>query len=159
MGYYCIMCTFWIAGEGDLSHTLRKRAEELPWRDKIRFLGYLHPEELRNITRQAFAGLNLVSNEGRSYYLSLSNKFFDYIHAGKPQITMDYPEYRKLNDRYDVAMLLPDLDVAGLRDAMQTMLTEKELYDRLARNTQPAATELNWQEEQKRLIAFYAPIR
>ena len=43
--------------------------------DRIRFLGYIEPRVLPSVTAQAFAGMNLVSNDGKSYYYSLSNKF------------------------------------------------------------------------------------
>ena len=46
----------------------------------------LQPEELRLITAEAYIGINLVENNGLSNYLSLANKFFDYIHAGIPQL-------------------------------------------------------------------------
>jgi glycosyltransferase involved in cell wall biosynthesis len=90
-----------LAGQGDLSNELRALAKRLNIETKVQFLGYLKPDELRKITAQATIGINVLENKGLSYYYSLSNKFFDYIHALVPQICIDFPEYRKINDEYN----------------------------------------------------------
>lgn len=50
-------------------------------------------------------GINLLTDEGLSYRYSLANKFFDYVHAGIPQICIAFPEYKKLNVEHEVALL------------------------------------------------------
>lgn len=147
--------SLWLAGEGDLSDELRQKAAAFPWADRIRFLGYIEPRVLPSVTAQAFAGMNLVSNDGKSYYYSLSNKFFDYIRTGIPQITMNYPEYRSLNEQYGVALTINSLEVADIRRAMESLLTNHDLYSQLAQNTVSAFKELNWEVEKMKLLQFY----
>lgn len=153
-----VECELYIAGEGDLSEALRKLAGNLEHKHKIRFLGYVRPEELRNYTLQAKAGINLVENLGLSYYYSLSNKFFDYIHAGIPQITMNFPEYENLNTKYHVALLIDNVLPETIALTVKKLLLDETLYKTLAENTRKAKAELNWQEEEKKLIAFYNTI-
>lgn len=153
-----ISLDLYIAGEGDLSEELRIFHSKLVYKERIRFLGYVKPDELKKITASAFAGINLVENLGLSYYFSLSNKFFDYIHAGVPQITMDFPEYTKLNKEYDVALLVDNIEPQTLTTAFQNLIQNPELYQRLASNTEIAKAELNWQIEEKKLIQFYQAI-
>lgn len=148
----------YIAGEGDLSDDLRAYAQTLPHADRIRFLGYVRPAELKKITAGAMIGVNLVEHLGLSYYYSLSNKFFDYIHAGIPQVTMDFPEYKRLNDLYHVALLVPDLDPVKIAAALNQLLSDPALYTALANNTGIARNELNWQREEEKLIAIYRQI-
>lgn len=148
----------WLVGEGDLSEQLRQMANKLSWSDRITFLGYTEPARLKQITAAAYAGLNLVSNEGKSYYYSLSNKFFDYIKAGIPQITMSYPEYKTLNDQYQIAITIPELKTEFLVNAMQQMLTDVQLYQQLKANTSSAIQDLNWEKERIKLIEFYAGV-
>ena len=62
---------------------------------KLIFFGMLQPEVLKKKTAQAYIAINPFEKTGLNQYLSLSNKFFDYIHADIPQVTMNYPEYRK----------------------------------------------------------------
>lgn len=148
----------YIAGEGDLSNELRTFAASLEYRDKIRFLGYIRPTELKKITRSARIGVNLVENKGLSYYYSLSNKFFDYIQAGIPQVTMNFPEYQRLNDQYSVAVLIDRPGVDEITGALKKLLTEQDVYSELQKNTFVAKQELNWEKEEIRLIEFYQQI-
>ena len=80
---------------------------------KVIFKGYVKPKELPKITAKASIGLNLLENKSLNYYYSLANKAFDYIQAEIPAIHMDFPEYRQLNQTYEV--LLRQIK-EGLRD-------------------------------------------
>jgi glycosyltransferase involved in cell wall biosynthesis len=88
-------------------------------------------------------------------YYSLANKFFDYINNGLPQVTMNFPEYRMINDEFDVALLINDLQPATLTEAINKLLNDEELYNRLQQNCLRARQVLNWQHEEKKLIAYY----
>lgn len=148
-----------ICGEGDLSASLRARAEALGLvqSGQVVFRGFVLPQELRRITRQAAVGVMLLENQGLSYYYSLANKFFDYLHAGIPQVVVDFPEYRALNDAYDVAEIVPDLAPATLAAALNRLLPGGDAgrYEHLAANCRKARHALSWQHEEKRLVALY----
>ena len=116
------------------------------------------PEQLENITRDAYIGLNLVEHIGLNQYYSLANKFFDYVHSAVPQVTMDFPEYKKINDEYEVAVLLKDLEVETIAAALNSLLNDTVLYKRLQQNCMKARQVLNWQNEEKKLLAFYDKI-
>ena len=91
-------------------------------------------------------------------YLALTNKFFDYIHAGLPQVTMNFPEYRKINDQYEVAVLLDDPAPGVIASAINNLLENGVVYSRLKENCLKARLAYNWQEEEKKLIAFYQSV-
>ena len=61
-------------------------------------------------------GWALAENTGINQYLALPNKFFDYIHAGLPQIAMNFPEYIKINQQFEVAVLIEDLNPERIAD-------------------------------------------
>ena len=153
-----IKSNLYIAGEGDLSVELRAFAASLPHSEKIRFLGYVRPDELKSYTQKAKLGINLVEHLGLSYYYSLSNKFFDYIHAGLPQITMNFPEYKNLNDKYKVAVLIDKPEPQLIAEAVNKLLNDEALYQELSNNALLAKNELNWQLESKKLLAIYQQI-
>jgi glycosyltransferase involved in cell wall biosynthesis len=150
--------TLALAGEGDLSEALRQKARELQLEKKVVFLGYVQPADLKRLTAQAWLGLNLLENRGQSYYYSLANKFFDYVQAEVPVLTMDFPEYRALNAQHEVAILLPTLDPATIADSIRNLLENKDLYQKLQENCRAARTEWNWQHEQKILLALWAKV-
>ncbi|WP_054412341.1 glycosyltransferase [Hymenobacter sp. DG25A] len=147
-----------LCGEGDLSQALRQQAtaQGLLASGKVVFKGYVLPAELRLLTRQAALGIMLLENRGLSYYYSLANKFFDYLHAGVPQVVVDFPEYRALNDEFDVA------EYATLNPKELAMVLNQLLhanparYQELAQNCRRARLVLSWQQEEQHLLALYA---
>ena len=148
-----------ICGEGDLSAALRERAKRLGLlaSGKVEFRGFVLPEALREVTRHAAVGIMLLENIGLSYYYSLANKFFDYVHAGIPQVLIDFPEYRALNDQFDVAELVTDLAPATLATALNRLLRDEPArYQHLAENCRRAAPQLSWQHEEQVLLKLFA---
>ncbi len=145
----------WLAGEGDLSAELRAMAAELKVSDRVRFLGYVEPADLRDLTPQASIGLNMLRNKGLSYYYSLSNKFLDYIQAGVPSINADFPEYQNIISQYKVGLLVDDLDPIKIAQAIQELLNNKALYQQIKAACKEAAKVYVWAEEERKLIEFY----
>lgn len=148
----------WLAGEGDLSEELRQQVKDLQLDSKVKFLGFVRPDKLKEYTQQADIGLNLLENKGLSYYYSLANKAFDYIQSEKPAIHMAFPEYQLLNEAYEVALLLPDLQTATLTKAINQLANDQPLYDRLKENTKAAKLVFNWTIEEQKLLHFYHEI-
>ncbi|MFN4083552.1 MAG: glycosyltransferase [Bacteroidia bacterium] len=144
----------YIAGEGDLSSNLRKLVFELNLKDKVKFLGFIKPDELKEITANAYIGLNLLKYDGESYYYSLANKFFDYIMAELPQLCADFPEYKNINNTYKIA-LLTSCNVSQIADNLNTLLVNEKLYLQLKQNCAKARQVLNWQQEEKILINLF----
>ncbi len=149
-------CELWLAGEGDRSRPLRQMAQRLNLGQRVRFLGRLKPEELRTLTPRAWIGINVLERKGLSYYYSLANKFFDYVQAGVPVLTMDFPEYRALNAQHPVAYLLsqlsPDALVAAIRDLQQ----HPNRYETMRQAALRARQEWTWQREEPTLLALWA---
>ncbi len=148
----------WLVGEGDLSAELRRLAVELGVQDKVHFLGFVPPDDLKMRTAQAWVGLNLLENRGLSYYYSLANKFFDYVQAEVPTVTMNFPEYRALNAQYEVAILLDELSPATMADAIRRLREEEGLYARLQNNCMQARKVWNWAEDEKVLLEVWRKV-
>jgi glycosyltransferase involved in cell wall biosynthesis len=144
-----------ICGEGNFSAKARERVNELGLQEKVLFRGMIEPSILPAYTFHATIGFNLGDGAGLNNYLSLNNKFFDYIHAGLPQIAMDFPEFRKINTEFEVAVLVPDLQEATIANAVNNLLADKNTYARLKLNCDRAKLVLNWQREEEKLLDFY----
>lgn len=144
-----------IAGGGDLERVL----PELPGAEKVFFTGRKKPPELQSLTAAAWLGYNLLENEGKSYYYSLANKFFDYVQAGIPQLCAAFPEYIRLNKELEVAILIDEPDAEKIKAAIDRLLKDPDLYNRLKRNAATAAQLWCWEEEEKKLIELYEPFR
>ncbi|NCU05495.1 MAG: glycosyltransferase family 4 protein [Chitinophagaceae bacterium] len=144
-----------IYGDGNFFQQTQTLIHQQQLEDKVHLKGKLKPAELNGITATAYAGITIFENNGLSNYLSLANRFFDYIQAGVPQLCMDYPSYRKINDEYEIALLIPDTKEETIAEGLTRLLNDKELHERLKANCLRAAAVLNWQEEEKIVINFY----
>lgn len=147
-----------VCGDGNFMGKLRELIRENKVEDKVELKGMLSPEDLWTISRQATIGMGVAENTGINQYLALPNKFFDYIHAGLPQIAMNFPEYRAINSRFEVAILLDDIKPEVIASAVNNLLHDTVLYQRLRQNCLQARQVLNWQQEEKKLLDFYQSV-
>lgn len=144
-----------ICGDGNFMREALELTKKHGVSEKIIFKGMLHPQQLRKELASAYIGLNLVENTGLNQYYSLANKFFDYIQSGVPQISMNFPEYKRINDQFQVALLIEDLKVQSVADAMNKLVEDFVLYENLKRNCLKAREELIWENEANKLLSFY----
>lgn len=144
-----------IYGNGNFFEQVESMISTYGVEDKVVLHGYVKPPVLKSITPTAAIALTLFEKTGLNQYYSLSNRFFDYIMAGVPQICVNYPEYKAVNDVYRVAYMIDDTDERSIQSAVQVLLTNRELYNELKRNCMKAREILNWHEEEKKLHLFY----
>jgi glycosyltransferase involved in cell wall biosynthesis len=142
----------WLAGEGDLSDFLRQKAKGFKIENKVKFLGNLSPDDLKNVTQQAWLGLNLLENKGLSYYYSLANKFFDYVQAGVPSLCVAFPEYQKLNADFEVAVLIDDISPKNIAQNILDLQQNQALYAHLTDECKRAREVWIWENEEKMLF-------
>lgn len=148
-------CKLVICGKGDVYEHCQQLVAQLGLTQVVQFRGFVPPDELRSITRQATLGFTFFSAQGQSYYYSLANRFFDYIHAGIPQLCINFPEYQSINEQYHIAQPVPNLEPQTIANAANQLLNNAQLYAQIQKNCLHARTELCWQNEEKKLLAFY----
>ena len=151
-------CPLVICGDGNFMEQAKRLVLDNGVQEKVIFKGQIPPADLKDITRKAWFGLTLFDDTGLSNYLSLANRFSDYIHAGIPQLCVDYPVYRQINDEFNVALLVSNLASENLANAIRRLLNDEHLYATLQKNCLVAREKLNWQAEEKKLLAFYQSI-
>ncbi|MCO5248268.1 MAG: glycosyltransferase [Chitinophagales bacterium] len=150
-----IKIPLYIAGKGDIENDLKQRVKSQHLEDKVIFLGNLKPDILWTYTQEAMMGINLLENTCLNYYYSLANKFFDYVQAEIPQISMNFPEYQKMNQEFEVAVLLDELTPKAIVKSISDLIENKEKYTYLSEQCRYAKAVWNWENEQKALIAIY----
>lgn len=148
----------YIFGDGNFMKQAKQITNDLNLHDKVFFKGLIAPDALKEITGKALLGINLVENNGLSYYLSLSNRFFDYLQAGTAQLCMNYPAYKNLNDQYGVAITIAKNEADEIARQINLFLKDTALQQTLQQNCRQAALVLNWQNEEKILLHFYQKI-
>lgn len=147
-----------IYGEGNYFEDAGQLIQQYKLQDKVFLKGPLEPHRLKEMTPNALFGITIFENRGLSNYYSLANRFFDYIHAGIPQICVDYPAYRQINQEFKVAVLVNDLSPISLAKVINELSHNNELQNELRQNCLRARQVLNWNVEEKKLINFYQSI-
>ncbi|TMI78884.1 MAG: glycosyltransferase, partial [Bacteroidetes bacterium] len=147
-----------ICGDGNFMEQLKELIAKNDVQDRIELKGMLLPDDLWRVSQTATIGVAFPENTGINQYLALPNKFFDYIHAGLPQINVSFPEYKKLNDRYEVAVLVDDIDPKTIADSINNLMRNSVLLEQLKQNCVKTREILSWQNEEKKLIRFYKNI-
>lgn len=148
-------CELHLAGEGDLSDSLRAYTGTLKYSDRIKFLGWQNPELLKKITVDADLGINLLSDTSLNNYYSLANKFFDYMHAEVPSVNMNFPEYRNIISKYHIGILLESAEPAYVAEQIRTLIDTPAVYHKMQKNCIPASKEFNWQNESEKLLDLF----
>ena len=145
--------TLLIIGSGDLMEEIKNRVNQYKLGKRVFFTGKVLPEQASFLLKKARCGVNLLRDEGLSYRYSLANKFFDYVHAGIPQICIDFPEYRKLMQEHEVGLLtgIAKKDIHAALDEMKSPAAQARFSAAAAQ----AREVWNWQEESRHLLVLY----
>jgi glycosyltransferase involved in cell wall biosynthesis len=144
-----------ICGNGNFFDQVKKLIKKNKVADKVELRGYVPPDELAQLTPTAHVAVTLFEKVGLNQYNSLSNRFFDYIMAGVPQVCVGYPEYEAINDQYGIAYLIYNTDASTIALALNNLLNNDVLHSTIRGNCIKAREELNWSTEEKVLITFY----
>jgi len=148
----------WIFGGGDKADALREQAASKAWRDRVIFKGRLPFEQLFEWTSQAKLGFSLEEDLGANYHFASPNKVYDYVQAGVPVLVSDLPEMRRTVETYKVGAVLanehrtPQL----LAQQVKALVEDEGRYKACQLNCLKAAPELNWEQEQAKLLEIYA---
>lgn len=150
-----INCKLIICGDGNFIQQAKQLVTANNLADKVIFKGSIKPQELSEITQQACIGITLFENKGLSNYYSLGNRFFDYLHAGIPQLCVNYPLYAEINKELPIAVLIDDVSSKNIATQLNNLLVNEVLYNELKQNCLKLRQTLNWQQEEIKLIKFY----
>lgn len=146
---------FWVVGDGYERLRLEELVQSLNLGERVTFYGYIAPSEINSLTSKAHLGVNLLENIGLNHYYSLANKFFDYIQNGIPVLTMDFPEYREVNEKYQIAILVKEMDIQEIVTAIESLIQNQDFYSNLAKNTDLASRFLTWESQEEKLCSIY----
>lgn len=72
----------------------------------IHFHPAVHPFDIPRYTACADVGIHIPENVGISYYLSLPNKFFEYLYCGLPVIVSNFPEMSAIVKKEDCGWMI-----------------------------------------------------
>jgi len=111
----------------------------------------MSPNEIKQYTIDAFVGFNLLDAKSKSYYYSLSNKYFDYMQAGIPTISSKLPEYEQLNTELNCGICIEN-SIQELVNTINHLKEDKKAYQLMCKNAILASKIYHWENESKKLL-------
>jgi len=145
-----------IIGDGDITDKLKRQIQEKRLNEKIELKGKIPFEDLSQHTAQADLGIALEENLGLNYYYALPNKLFDYIQARIPALTSPFPEMQKIVNQYEIGTVYDHKNPVLLAEKINEIFRLEKRFNKWKKNTEKAAQELCWENEEKVLVDIYA---
>lgn len=143
-------CHLVFLGDGPLRSELELYALGADCSERVHF-NHVPSGEVLRWTSGADIGLCFVENLGLSYYLSLPNKFFEYMHAGIPAVCTDLPVIRTLIERHASGVLIPEGERDAAVNAIRKLIEDRDYYQGMCGNAETAAEHYSWGQERTRL--------
>jgi glycosyltransferase involved in cell wall biosynthesis len=135
-------------GDGPMRDEILLHARVQGVQDRVHVLPAVPSDELLSWTAGADVGLCMIENLGRSYYLSLPNKLFEYIAAGLPVVGSDFPEIGRVLRESGAGMPVPAENADVLAETLRQLLADPARLETLRRRSRAARTEYQWRSEE-----------
>lgn len=140
--------------EAGLEAEVRRHAG---WR-RVDALGHLDRGCVAGVMAGAFAGLVTLLPTA-SYRESLPVKMFEYMAAGIPVIASDFPLWRDIVEGSRCGLCVDPRNPAAIAAAIDHLAAHPQLAQDMGANGRRAVLErYNWENEESKLIAFYADL-
>jgi len=154
-GIKCIILGF---GEDTYIQNLKRLIAENRLERNVVFHDAVPQEKLWKYVGAVDVGIVMIDNICLSYYYSLPNKFFQNVQAHTPVIGSDFPEIKRMIEKYNIGLVCKTDDPEALHDAIMRLKDDKVLYNTFKENLKKASKELCWENEERILIDAYKAI-
>ncbi|ATD31834.1 hypothetical protein BHM04_11845 [Macrococcus sp. IME1552] len=112
-------------------------------------------DEMIYTATRSHVGVVLTKPVSANYKYTISNKFFEYIHAGLPIIASPVPEHEYLLNKYNIGILLEEVTPNNIYKAVKYLYDNPEIYKEKKENVLKARELLRWQNEARILKDIY----
>lgn len=140
-------------GGGKTEAQAKEMAKEIGAKN-IEFLPAVLPSEIISSIKEADLGLALTQKASLSYYYSLPNKLFQYIAAEIPILGSNFPEFKKVIEKYQIGEVINPSSPKAIAEKIQLMIKESN-QKKYRRNLKGLANEFDWLKESEKLVRFY----
>lgn len=140
---------------GFASAETQRRAVEMPEWNSVTFEGWVSREGVAGILSDGRAGLVVLKPVAHEM-LTLPIKLFEYMAAGMPVISSDFPLWREIVDSPQCGLLIDPTSTDELVGAMQWMLDNPDEAQAMGERGRQAVVErYNWSLEALTLLELY----
>ncbi|WP_242369273.1 glycosyltransferase [Adlercreutzia muris] len=140
---------------GSLLLAGKQTGSAVEWGSNCFYLGMLDREGVNRVYAESVAGLVLLLPL-ENYLVSRPIKMFEYMAAGLPVVASDFPEWRKVIDRFKCGVCVDPDDGNAVCDAINYLLENREEAQAMGRRGRLAVeSEFSWDSEAAVLVSLY----
>ena len=131
------------------------RVKKLPGWSKVKQLGYLGRDAVRDVLNLSIAGL-VTFYPLPNHIDAQPNKMFEYMSAGVPVIGSNFPFWREIIEGNNCGVCVDPLAPEQIAKAIDFLNENPDKAEEMGVNGQRAVQELyNWSVEEKKLLKLY----
>ena len=145
-------------GEENYIQSLKRLSEDLSVQNRLIIHEAVPIEVLWKYVGAVDLSLMMIQPSAKSYYYALPNKFFESVQALTPIVASDFPEMKRLIDKYEIGLTCDPTDIDAINSCVERMRTDKTFYTRCKENLKVAKQDLCWENEKEVLKAAYAKV-
>ena len=144
-----------LLGKGPLKEALQTYAHELNVAHRVIFHDMVSINSLRFYTQLADVAVHPLENICLNHRWSSPNKIFEYIHAEVPVVMSNLYGLSHIVSRWNIGRCFAPGDSEDLANKIQTILNDCDLHAHICNNCRLAKGELNWQNQEYKLLKVY----
>ncbi|MEM7728639.1 MAG: glycosyltransferase family 4 protein [Pseudomonadota bacterium] len=134
--------------------SLEERILSKPEWERVIWDGWVSRQEVASLLGDARAGLVLLRPIEHEM-LTLPIKMFEYMAAGLPVISSDFPLWRDIIEKAECGLLVDPMDVSAIAGAMQWILDHPDEAERMGQRGRAAIEEhYSWEAESRTLLSM-----
>ena len=134
---------------------LEQELQSLPGYRRVRFLGWMQPENVYAHLAKADIGLVCLHPVPR-FMVAWPLKLFEYMAAGLPVVASNFPLWKEIVEGNRCGITVNPLDPKEIAQAIEYLLTHPEEARQMGENGRRAVEEkYNWDREGQKLLKLY----
>lgn len=125
----------------------------------VNYVGFLSRKELVELIDKMKIGIAVLRPVGQ-YMDSYPTKIFEYMAAGLPVITSDFPLYRDIFEPLHCCIFVDPLNPQEIADAIVYLLKNPEKAETMGKRGREAVeSSYRWDKEEEKLLSLYADLQ
>jgi glycosyltransferase involved in cell wall biosynthesis len=146
-------------GWGPLEDELKALVKKKKLHDRVFFTQPVQPNEVIRYIASASVGTVIHTCLSLNHYYATPNKLFEYIGAGLPVVSSNFPALSSVVEGYNLGKTCNPEDPRDIAAAINWILSDKERYSELRKNARKAAKVFNWENEAEKLRDIYERLK
>jgi glycosyltransferase involved in cell wall biosynthesis len=143
---------------GDFETGLEGKLKRMPGWQKVITLGYVGRDIVRATMARSWGGL-LLYHPVPNHMSAQPNKLFEYMSAGIPVITSDFPLWKKIVEETECGICVNPFSTEQIANAIRWIIEHPIEAQAMGENGRQAVLrKYNWENESRKLLLLYKEV-